>query len=49
MDETLRLTRDAFPVRWRQFSLRTLLLVPIGCGAIIPWTERARRQNLLRG
>lgn len=32
--------------RWRQFSLRTLLLVSIGCGAIIvPWTERARRQR----
>lgn len=33
--------------RWRQFSLRTLLLVSIGWGAIIgPWTERARRQRV---
>src|SRR5262245_38702200 len=33
--------------RWRQFSLRTLLLLSIGCGAILgPWMERARRQRL---
>ncbi|MFO0897145.1 MAG: hypothetical protein U0836_06900 [Pirellulales bacterium] len=33
--------------RWRQFSLRTLLLVSIGSGALIgPWMERARRQRL---
>ncbi len=32
---------------WRQFSLRALLLVSIGCGALIgPWMERARRQQL---